>query len=130
METTLLKKLEFDNISINIKYQINDKLIAIRNKRQEKIYLPSEIDENTEFPCNVIAVLHDYKAKFTKTTKKPMGIGTIRDDNVIYEFMIWSHFMDDFSSIKLGSLIYLILNKFKDGNSIFLDKIVSYKEEV
>lgn len=123
-----MRKLERDSMSINIKYTINQKLKELINQPDlQFIVLPSEYinieDENKPRNITIIGVISNYVTKISKSSKKPMGIATITDDSGSLSFFVWQNSLDRFV-VKEDDIVVVNLNRFEDGDSLFLNRIL------
>ena len=128
---TELKQYEYGAMSTNVKYLINDtikEMVQILVERDFKFadtMLPSEVrmKMGNKMGIYCIGILDKYIAKRSKSSGKPMGIATLKDDNGSLDFFIWQNKMKKFEEIQPGELVLISLGRFKDSETMFLNKI-------
>jgi DNA polymerase-3 subunit alpha len=129
---TELKRWEYESISTNIKYLINDtiremkQILSTSDSKYMNTMLPSEIKQKlgSKKGFYTIGVLGSYIAKRSKSSGKPMGIATLMDDNGSVDFFIWQNKMKVFEEVKAGELLVLSLGRFSDSETMFLNRII------
>ena len=128
---TELKELEYGAMSTNVKYLINDtikemvQILTERDFKFQNTMLPSEVRMKLgdKMGCYIIGIVDNYIAKRSKSSGKPMGIATLKDDNGSIDFFIWQNKMKGFEEIEPGELVLISLGRFKDSETMFLNKI-------
>lgn len=129
---TELKRREYDSISTNVKYLINDtiremkQILASGDSKYIDTMLPSEIKQKlgARKGFYTIGILGSYIAKRSKSSGKPMGVATLMDDNGSVDFFIWQNKMKVFEEVNPGELLVLSLGRFSDSETMFLNRII------